>query len=96
MIAMPLGYVYNPWFFYPLLWSVLFFGACIMPTATGIIVNSVPRYISKFKYLNREHQAATSSFSQLLYNILGFFASPFLSGLIMTAFSNEDEGLIWG
>jgi MFS family permease len=69
-----------------LLWALLFFGACIMPTATGIIVDCVPR----------ELQAATSSFSQLLYNIFGFFLAPFLSALIMDRFGNGDEGLIWG
>lgn len=73
-------------FFLPLLWFVLFFGACIIPTATGIIVDCVPR----------EYQAANSGFSQLLYNIFGYFMAPVFSAIIMDRFSDEEEGLIWG
>lgn len=78
--------VNKPWFFGSLLWFVLFFGACIMPTATGIIVDCVPR----------EYQAANSSFSQLLYNIFGYFMAPVLSAVIMDRFTDQEAGLIWG
>jgi MFS family permease len=86
LIAMPTGYVNNPILFLPLLWTLIFFGACIIPTATGIIVDSV----------SREYQAACSAFSQLLYNVLGYFLSPILSAVVMDHFSTETQGLTWG
>jgi hypothetical protein len=57
----------------PLLWCLLFFGAALIPTATGVIVNSV----------TREHQATSSSMSQLIYNTFGFFLAPVLSAAVM-------------
>jgi len=57
----------------PLLWSLLFFGAALIPTATGVVVNSV----------SRENQAASSSMSQLIFNLGGYFLSPVLSAAVM-------------
>jgi len=57
----------------PLLWSLLFFGAALIPTATGVVVNSV----------SREHQAASSSMSQLIFNLGGYFLAPVLSAAVM-------------
>lgn len=68
------------------LWLLLFFGGCIVPCATGIIINSVPR----------EYQPNCSSFAQLCYNILGFFLAPVLSAVIMEQFEDYSVGLVWG
>ena len=69
-----------------LLWLLLFFGGCILPAATGITVNSMPK----------EYQSASSSVSQLAFNFGGFFLSPVLSAAIMDQFDNEIEALTWG
>jgi MFS family permease len=53
IFATPIGFLNNLVYIMPLLWSLLFFGAALIPTATGVVVNSV----------SREHQAASSSMS---------------------------------
>ena len=68
------------------LWLLLFFGACIIPCAIGISVNSV----------ERDYQHNSSSFAQLCFNIFGFFLSPVLSALVMQHFDNQTIGLAWG
>ena len=65
-------------YIYPLLWTLLFFGAALIPTATGVIVNSV----------SREHQATSSSMSQLIFNTFGFFMAPVLSAAVMDQFTD--------
>ena len=53
IFAGPIGFLNNMIYIIPLLWSLLFFGAALIPTATGVVVNSV----------SREYQAASSSMS---------------------------------
>jgi len=53
LFAAPIGFLNSIVYIMPLLWSLLFFGAALIPTATGIVVNSVAR----------EHQVASSSLS---------------------------------
>lgn len=68
------------------LWLLLFFGAVIVPCATGVCINCV----------EREYQANTSSFLQSCANIGGFFLAPLLSGFYMGKFDNEIQGLTNG
>jgi len=42
IFAFPIGFLGNLIYVLPLLWCLLAAGATIIPTATGIIVNSVP------------------------------------------------------
>jgi hypothetical protein len=70
----------------PLLWGLLFFGAALIPTATGVVVNSV----------SREYQAASSSLSQLIFNLGGYFCAPVISAAVMDQFEDELVGMIWG
>ena len=65
------------------LWMMMFFGAVVVPSATGACVNSV----------EREYQSNTSSFLQICANIGGFFLSPLLSALYMESFEDHVEGL---
>lgn len=69
-----------------LLWLLLFFGGCVVPSATGVIVNSMPK----------EYQSSSSSVSQLIFNFGGFFLSPLISAAIMDQFDNEIQALTWG
>lgn len=47
IFAFPIGFLGNLLYVLPLLWFLLAAGATLIPTATGVIVNSVPRkYIS--------------------------------------------------
>jgi Kef-type K+ transport system membrane component KefB len=43
IFAAPIGFLTNIVYIMPLLWSLLFFGAALIPTATGVVVNSVSR-----------------------------------------------------
>jgi MFS family permease len=65
-----LGFIYDPVQYVICLWMLLFFGSSLVPTATGIVVSSVPKH----------QQNASSSLGQVVYNILGFFLAPNLSG----------------
>jgi MFS family permease len=65
---------------------LFFFGACLVPTATGIVVSSVPKH----------QQNASSSLGQVVYNILGFFLAPNISGQIIDSYKDRREGLIVG
>lgn len=68
------------------LWLLLFLGACLVPCATGISINSV----------QREYQSNASSFAQLSFNLFGFFLAPILSGLVMEHYSTYEVGLTFG
>ncbi len=52
MIAVPAGFVYNMYLFGPLLWLEIFFGACIIPPGTGLVVDSVEEYLYNRLFLS--------------------------------------------
>ena len=85
IFGFPIGFIFNL-FIVPLLWLLLFAGAMLIPTCTGIIVSSVPR----------QYQTASSSMSQLLFNLGGYFLSPVLSAYVMDKFDDHIQGFIWG
>ena len=84
--GLPMGFIFQIIYLSVLLWTFLFFGAAIIPIATGIMISSVPK----------DCQATSSSMSQLVFNLLGYFSSPMITGFIMDRFENEKEGFIWG
>jgi MFS family permease len=86
IFAAPIGFLNSLIYIMPLLWSLLFFGAALIPTATGVVVNSV----------GRELQAASSSMSQLIFNLGGYFCAPVISAAVMDQFEDEMKGMIWG
>ena len=55
------------------LWGLLFFGGACLPALTGIFIDTC----------ERRDKAMASSISQISFNLLGYFASPFFSGWIM-------------
>lgn len=86
IFAFPLGFLYSIIYITVLLWAFLFFGAAIVPVSTGIMVSSV----------RKDCQATSSSFSQLIFNLFGYFFSPILTGIIMDMFEDKIEGFKWG
>ena len=42
-VGIPSCFVYEVYFWAPLIWAQIFFGACNIPGATGIVVNSVSK-----------------------------------------------------
>lgn len=55
------------------LWLILFFGASLLPSCTGILVSIVPR----------KYRPISSSLSIFVFNIFGYSFSLFLSGYLM-------------
>jgi hypothetical protein len=55
------------------IWLTLFSGGAMVPPATGILMSCVPKSMKHF----------SSSFAQMVYNLLGYCLSPVLSGLAM-------------
>ena len=84
--GLPMGFIYQITYLSILLWTFLFFGASIIPIVTGIMISCVPK----------DCQATSSSISQLVFNLLGYFSSPMITGFIMDRFKDEKVGFIWG
>lgn len=109
-VAIPSGFVYKPYFWVPLVWVQVFFGACNMPASTGLVVNSVEKYnllfncyiynineiILKFLFFLRKYHTSAFAFAQFVYNILAFFFAPIFGASIMDSFAEKKEGLMWG
>ena len=81
-----LGFMFRIIYLSVLLWAFLFFGAAIIPIATGIMISCVPK----------DCQATSSSISQIIFNLFGYFCSPMIAGFIMDIFEDEKQGFIWG
>ena len=84
--AFPMGFLFQIIYLSVLLWTFLFFGAAIIPIGTGVMISAVPKSC----------QATSSSISQLVFNLLGYFFSPMITGFIMDKFSDKRKGFIWG
>jgi len=84
--SLPMGFIFQITYLSALLWSFLFFGAAIIPIATGIMISCVPK----------DCQATSSSISQLIFNLFGYFSAPMITGFIMDRFNDEKLGFIWG
>jgi MFS family permease len=93
VFAFPIGFLYSIVYVSVLLWAFLFFGAAVVPVGTGIMVSSVKRY--KMNNL-REFQSTSSSLSQIIFNLLGYFSSPILTGIIIDQFKDKNQGYKWG
>ncbi len=63
-----------------LLWIVLFGGAFIMPILVGVMLAKV----------KPDMRAKANSFSNLIYNLFGFFPSPLVYGLANTIIGDGD------
>lgn len=86
LAAGPAGFVRNVPCDFLFLWLLIFFGACVMPPAMGITVDSLPK----------ELQSSGSALTQFLFNFGGFFLSPLASAMFMDSFSDRKLALTWG
>ena len=78
-VSLPAPLVDNKIAFYALIWLLLFFGAFILPTLTGIMLNSVPE----------QRRTAAYSVATLFYNLLGYLPAPFIYGTVSTFGKNQ-------
>ena len=86
VFAFPMGFLFQIIYLSVLLWTFLFFGAAIIPIGTGLMISAVPKFC----------QATSSSISQLIFNLFGYFSSPMITGFIMDIFDDKRKGFIWG
>ena len=86
VFAFPLGFLFQIVYLSILLWTFLFFGAAMIPIGTGVMISCVPK----------DCQATSSSISQLIFNLFGYFSSPMITGFIMDRFEDKKRGFIWG
>jgi MFS family permease len=86
VFAFPMGFLFQIIYLSILLWTFLFFGATMIPIGTGVMISSVPK----------DCQATSSSLSQLVFNLFGYFSAPMITGFIMDRFEDEKKGFIWG
>ena len=78
--AVPIPFLSNKISVYLLLWFVFFFGASILPTMTGIMLNSV----------EMERRTTANSIATLAYNLFGYLPSPFVYGLFSDIIKGDE------
>jgi len=78
VIATFVTIVRDTWSCAVLLWGLLFFGGAVLPGGSGIFISIIPTNI----------RTIGSSFAAIIFNLLGYFLSPFLSGLISQRYNS--------
>ena len=86
VFAFPMGFLFQMVYLIVLLWTFLFFGAAIIPVGTGVMISTAPK----------ECQATSSSISQLIFNLGGYFLAPMLTGTVMDRIEPKRTAFIWG
>ena len=71
-VAVPIGFLDNYWVVVILFWFVLLAGGFVLPTMTGMMLNTVIQ----------EHRTTAAAFSNIAYNCFGMIPAPFVYGLI--------------
>jgi MFS family permease len=74
LVATPVPFLTTKWPVYIMMWMLLFFGSFILPTVTGMMLNSVPL----------DNRATANALAVLAYNLLGYLPAPFIYGWIST------------
>ena len=79
--SLPIPFLTEKMFVYIFLWFVFFFGASILPTMTGIMLNSV----------EVERRTTANSLATLSYNLFGYLPSPFIYGFFSDIVKGDEE-----
>ena len=72
LFAIPIPFVDNFPLFCTLLWFLLFFGGAILPSLTGVLLNTV----------KNNQKTVANSIAYLAYNLFGYLPSPFIYGAV--------------
>lgn len=81
IFALPVPFIEHKFFVYMCLWFVFFFGASILPTMTGIMLNSV----------EVQRRTTANSLATLAYNLFGYLPSPFIYGFFSDVVKNNES-----
>lgn len=84
-VSLPAPFASQKYVYYVLMWFLLYFGAMLVPTLTGIMLNSV----------TEERRTAANSLAQLWYNLLGYLPAPVVYGTVSTLGSDEVRSSRW-
>lgn len=84
-VSLPAPFVSQKYVYYVMMWCLLYFGAMLVPTLTGIMLNSV----------TEERRTAANSLAQLWYNLLGYLPAPFVYGTVSTLGTDEVSASRW-
>ena len=77
-VTIPIPLVDSFEWFGILMWCLLFFGGSMLPSLTGLMLNSVPDY----------QRGSANSIATLSYNMLGWMPAPFVYGLVAKIMDN--------
>jgi len=69
-----------------LIWFVLFFGGCILPPVTGIMLNSV----------QENKRTSANSIANLCYNLFGYLPAPSFYGMVSSMTSSQSSRIPMG
>ena len=70
--ALPIPFIDNFWIFVILLWLLLFFGGYMMPSLSGIMLETI----------DADFKATGNSVANLAYNLVGFLPAPSVYGFV--------------
>jgi MFS family permease len=79
--ALPVPFLSHKDTVYFLLWALLFFGASMLPTITGMMLNAV----------KESDRATANSIAVLIYNMTGYLPAPFIYGWVSTLGIDENN-----
>lgn len=83
--AIPAPFMDSKWAVYIMMWFLFYFGAFLLPTMTGIMLNSV----------DGERRTTANSVATLWYNLFGYLPAPFVYGFVSTLGSNVQLASRW-
>lgn len=72
LCALPVPFVNSFYLVAALFWGLLFFGGFVLPTITGIMINTVPP----------NQKSSANSLANLAYNLFGYLPAPSIYGAI--------------
>lgn len=76
--AVPVPFVNSFYMVAILLWGLLFFGGFVLPTITGIMINTV----------QPNQKSSANSLANLAYNLIGYLPAPSVYGFISSTTGN--------
>lgn len=71
-VSLPAPFMTNKLVVYTMMWFLFYFGAFLLPTMTGIMLNSV----------DGERRTTANSVATLWYNLFGYLPAPFIYGFV--------------
>lgn len=75
VFALPIPFLDNVFYVSICFWFLFFFGGSILPTLTGLMLNSVPQ----------RYRSIASSLAQFIMNLTGYLPAPIVYGYILRA-----------